>query len=103
MLRVMAYRVHRCTDCGRPIIAAFGNANRVIVGFTLDQADGDHETWTHADHARAPEEQALDGPDQQIGAAMRDWAGEQCVVTKIEDGKSWGVSISDLARQTPDW
>ena len=103
MLGFMAYRMLRCTDCGRPIIAAFGNAKRIIVGFTRDQADHDHEVWTHEKHDRAPEEVPLDGPDQQIGGTMRDSAGEQCVVTKIEDGKSWGVRFSDLAQQTPDW
>ncbi|MGZ4735505.1 MAG: hypothetical protein ACXV8R_07860 [Acidimicrobiia bacterium] len=56
--------------------------------------------WFHRDHDRAPDEILLDGPDHKIGGMLSDLTGEQCIVTKIAANRSWGVRISDLARQS---
>jgi hypothetical protein len=90
---VALYRVLRCVDCDRPLVPD--------VGDNYFQSSTDRAlVWFHRDHARAPEEVTLDGPDHEIGGTLRDSTGAQCVVTKIAGNQSWGIKVSDLARQS---
>jgi len=98
MINQMRYRVFVCLDCNRPVVPNFGNFVRVTSNFQLEATD--IERWRHRNHEIAPEAVPLGEGDHQVGDGMRDSTGEECIVTKVFEGKLFGVRVSDLAQQS---
>jgi len=95
----MMYDVFVCSDCPRPVIPSFGNYFRETVAFGLDHDDAEKHRFRHRDHEAAPPAEPLGEGDASIGDTVRDEAGEQYIVTMVDDSKMFGVRVRDLAQQ----